>query len=177
VVCDAGEYQPFYVLHTNKTAFSCWSCEASSYLANYTGVEGAATQETGSIGRDQCKCASTYYEAVSDQTCVKCTPGMTCYDGEKDQDSWGFNTSNIVVLPNYWRPFLNSTLLFECEFTNCIGSTNGTGNFGIGLCADGHTGKSNQTAHTPSPRTCKMLTQPHPTPPHPTATPLARLAS
>ena len=66
---------------------------------------------------------------------------MACYPGGADDLEYNSTVTSVVVVPHYWRPFKGSSLLFDCgSGAACIGSLNGTANFGNGLCAKGHEG-------------------------------------
>ncbi|GMI07273.1 hypothetical protein TrVE_jg10655 [Triparma verrucosa] len=137
--CEIGTYQPDHTL----AATDCESCEDDNAALDFTGLKGAVTVSTGTEKPDGCLCYKHFFDAA--HACMACTPGMTCdYDSETDDaNDYGFTVATLVVEEGYWRPYNDSTHVYEClHAESCSGSVNSTtaDSFGDALCLEGHTG-------------------------------------
>ncbi|GMH47647.1 hypothetical protein TrRE_jg130 [Triparma retinervis] len=144
VNCPIGQYQHYPGLDT-----SCYSCLSnitesrsnSNFMGYFSGVMSSTTEEVGADSPEFCGCSAGYFDLG--HQCHICSEGHNCYLlGEGDQrDDFGLKVETLVVDEGYWRPYPGSAYVFECVHAeSCVGSLNGTGNFGDGICEEGHTG-------------------------------------
>ncbi|GMH70463.1 hypothetical protein TL16_g05416 [Triparma laevis f. inornata] len=136
--CEIGTYQPDHVSIT-----TCESCEDANEALHFPGISGAVTISTGAETPTQCVCYKHYFDAA--HVCMACMVGMSCdYDSEtSDANDYGFTVENLNIEAGYWRPYNDSTFVYECLHPeSCVGNVNSTEteSFGGALCMHGHTG-------------------------------------